>query len=128
MNAQALEAGIIVGKYPLVTGLHYDLENLIISYDPDVPSKALEIIFHRPRGFRCLDEGDLHHLWKDRFLVENWFFEVFEGGWLDHEATRDGFLSKIVGYKEFFICGVDDCISVISNDPPLFQVIEHPQA
>ncbi|MGH9835144.1 MAG: hypothetical protein ACRD9Y_19150, partial [Blastocatellia bacterium] len=88
MKAQVLETEIAIGKYPVITGLHYDLEKLVITCDPDVSGKSLEIIFHKPRGFRCLDEGDLSNLWADRFFVENWFFEVLEGGWLDHEATR----------------------------------------
>ncbi len=126
MQAKVLDAGLVLGKTPVVMGLHYDLEKLIITYDPDIPDKRLEIIFGSPRGFRCLDESDLINFWEHKIMVQNWLFEIVEGGWLDHEARREGFISKDFGYKEFLICGADDCVSVISNDPPLFRVISIP--
>lgn len=118
MKAKLLNPEIVVGKYPRVTGLSYDLEKLFVIYDPDLPGKTIEITFDNPRGFRCLDEGDFFNLWDDPFLVENWLFEVISDGWIDHEDKRGGFQSKFAGYREFFVCGSDDCISVISNSPP----------
>lgn len=123
MQAKVLDAEIELGNSPVITGLSYDLEKLLISFDPGITGIApVEIIFRNPRGFRCLDEGGMFDLWNSRLFVENWLFEITEGGWLDLESQREGFLSKHLGYREFLICGVDDCVSVISNNPPEFQL------
>ncbi len=97
---------------------------LIVTLNPDVSGKMVRIIFDTVRGFRCLDEGDLTDFWADDFIQKNWLFEITAGGWLDQEAKREGFMSHLLGYREFFICGVDDCISVLASEPPRFEIVE----
>ena len=90
------------------------------------PVKILKVVFDTPRGFRCLDEGDLLEFWQGKRMIENWLFEISEGGWLDYEDKRGGFISKAMGYREFLITGVDDCVSVINDEPPKFEIEEVP--
>jgi hypothetical protein len=124
MKVIVLDPGIPLGKGPFIKRLSYDLETLLISVNPDTEGSLIEVTFEQPRGFRCLDEGDMLNYWTERIVLDNWFFEVLEGGWMDHEATRDGFISKTFGYREFLICGIDDCVSVLSKAPPLFRVVD----
>ena len=124
IKANLLDVGITVGKSPFVKELFYDLETLVITLDPDVSGKILRVIFDTVRGFRCLDEGDLLDFWADKFIQANWFFEITADGWLDYEDERGGFISKALGYREFLICGVDDCVSVLAGEPPKFEVEE----
>jgi len=119
MKAKVLDLGMEIGNSPAVVGLDYGLNKLIIRYSPDVQSDDVNIVFEHPRGFQCLDEGDLLNYWKDELLAKNWLFEIFEGGWLDLQESSGGFISKAMEYREFLICGFDDCVSVISNNPPI---------
>ena len=124
IKAELLDVGIILGERPFVKELFYNLEMLVITLDPDVSGKILRIIFDTVRGFRCLDEGDLTDFWADKFIQANWLFEIMAGGWLDQEAQRSGFMSHVLGYREFLICGVDDCVNVLASEPPKFEVEE----
>ncbi len=125
IKAELLDAGMTFGERPFVEELFYNLETLIITLNPDVSGKMLRVIFDTVRGFRCLDEGDLTEFWADGFTGENWLFEITAGGWLDQEEKRDdGLISKALGYREFFVCGVDDCVSVFASEPPRFVVEE----
>jgi hypothetical protein len=126
MKASVISAELAFGDRPVVIGLSYDLESLTIVFDPDTGGNLLQIVFENPRGFRCLDEGDLQELWDIRLIGENWLFEVIEDGWLDHEAKRSGFISKDLGLREFLVRGADDCISVISDGPPVLLEISAP--
>ena len=118
MKASVLSKEAASGERPVVLGLSYDLRNLTVIFDPDAGGAILEVVFDVVRGFRCLDEGDLQDLWDDELMVEHWLFEINEGGWLDHEATRAGFISKDLGLREFLVRGHDDCVSVICAEPP----------
>ena len=69
VEAELLDAGIALGKYPLVKELFYNLETLVITLDPDVSRKILKIIFSDVRGFRCLEEGDLLDFWESEFIT-----------------------------------------------------------
>jgi hypothetical protein len=122
IKAKLLDAGITVGESPFVKELFYDLETLIITLDPDVSGKMLRVSFDTVRGFRCLDESDLLNFWADNFIQENWFFEITAGGWFDQEAKGEGFMHWNTD-REFFICGVNDCISVLASEPPRFEIV-----
>ena len=124
IKAELLDTEIVLGDNPFVKEVFYNLESLVITLDPDTSGKTLRVIFDTVRGFRCLDEGDLLDFWANEFIQANWFFEITAGGWLDYEDERGGFISKALGYREFLICGVDDCVSVLAGEPPEFEVEE----
>ena len=123
IKPQLLDAGINLGERPFVEEVFYDLETLIITLNPDVSGKMVRIIFDTVRGFRCLDEGDLTDFWADNFIQKNWLFEITAGGWFDQEAKREGFMHWYID-REFFICGVNDCVSVLASEPPKFEIVE----
>jgi len=122
MNAEVLDIGYKIGSNPVILGVHYDLASLVIPYDTDFDGIELDIIFDNPRGFRCLDEGDLLNYWENDFLVKNWMFEIKSGGWMDQESQGGGFLSKELGFKEFMICGVDYCVNILSSSQPIVKL------
>ena len=124
IKAKLLDAGMSLGKSPFIEKLSYDLDTLTITLNPDVPGKILQVIFDNVRGFRCLDEGDLLNFWTDIFIQKNWLFEITAGGWFDQEAMREGFMHWNTN-REFLICGADDCVSVLTNEPPRFEIEEH---
>lgn len=123
IKANLLDAGITVGESPFIKELSYDLERLIITLDADVSGKMLRVIFDTVRGFRCLDESDLLDFWADKFIQANWFFEITAGGWFDQETKREGFMYWNSD-REFLICGVDYCVSVLASEPPKFEIVE----
>lgn len=123
IKANLLDAGIVVGESPFVKDLFYDLDTLVITLDADISGKMLRVIFDTVRGFRCLDESDLLDFWEDKFIQANWFFEITAGGWFDQEAKREGFMHWNTD-REFFICGVDYCVSVLASEPPKFEIVE----
>lgn len=124
IRAQLLDAGATLGERPFIEKLLYDLEKLVVIVNLDVSKEMLRITFREVRGFRCLDEGDLTEFWQDELIRNNYFFEITSGGWFDQEAKREGFMSWYRD-REFFICGVNNCVSVFADKPPKFEVIEN---
>lgn len=122
LKAEVFDIGYKIGKYPIVTGLTYDLETLTISFLPDADDVELEIVFNNPQGFRCLDEGDLLEFWEPGMHLPNCIFEIKSGGWFDQESQRNGFTSQYFGLREFLVTGLDDCVSVFCSTPPIVRV------
>ena len=52
-------------------------------------------------------------------MINDWLFEIESGGWLGREDAAGGFISKALGFKEFLITGINDCVSVISSNEPI---------
>ena len=121
MKASVLEIGVPIGKAPVVKEIRSDFDHLVILFDPDYDGVELEITFDNPVGFRCLDEGDLLEYWDQQLFVDHWIFEITAGGWKDQESLRKGFISQHRGCREFFICGIDDCVNVLANNPPMIK-------
>jgi len=126
MKVSVLDSPVPVGRRPQVCSLRYDLDSLVIDFDPDADGAQLAITFESPRGFRCLDEGDLTRYWAHSELVDNWLFRIDEGGWLTDEAKGHLEISVAFGYQEYLICGVDDCVTVLANAPPTVEVVNPP--
>ncbi|UOQ74501.1 hypothetical protein [Hymenobacter cellulosilyticus] len=129
MEARVLTTPIEQFKRPVVAGLDYRIRphQLVIYYHSNGGKDIdYDIIFEQPRGFKCLDEGDMVTYWESRLLVDNWLFEILGGGWLDREDAQGGFSSKALGFREFLITGVDDCISVLSNEEPIIVKRQNP--
>ncbi len=122
MKVSVLDSPVPFGRNPQVCSLRYDLESLVIDLDPDAGGTRLAITFDAPRGFRCLDEGDLTRYWAHPELVANWLFRVDDGGWLTDEANGHLEVSVAFEFQEFLICGMDDCVTVLSSEPPSIEV------
>jgi len=122
MVARVLETIIKQFRNPVIAGLSYSTNPhlLVINYHSNGNKDIdYDVIFEQPRGFKCLNEGDMINYWESKQLADNWLFEIMSGGWLDQEDHAGGFSSKALGFREFLIMGVDDCVSVISNKEPI---------
>ena len=105
----------------VVRSLSYDGEVLTIEIQAEGSSFA-RVVFHRPAGFRVLDEGDLCEFWNTYSQPNGWLYQVEEGGWLELESHRKLFNSPdfFPGLVEYFL--VDEmCISVLAVQPPEIQ-------
>ncbi|MBF9140156.1 hypothetical protein [Hymenobacter properus] len=124
IKARILETIVQDFHSPVVAGLNYvgKASQLIIYYCSNGNEEVdYEIIFDSPRGFKLLDEGDMHDYWESEIIRNNWLFEIESGGWLDRADASGGFISKALGFREFLISGIDDCVSVISNTDPVIS-------
>ncbi|WP_325892446.1 hypothetical protein [Grimontia sp. NTOU-MAR1] len=90
-----------------------------ISLDTASEMKPVYIIFFWVEGFRMLDEFNLNEFWDKKKKISSWLCEVESGGWLDHEKSRSGFLSREDNLKEYLIIGQEECLSVFSNTDPV---------
>ena len=79
----------------------------------------IQVIFEVCYGLRVLDERDLTEFWAKCNLKKNWIYVVSKGGWLSLESTRAHFISgRLHKPQEFFIIGLDECISVMTEENP----------
>jgi hypothetical protein len=124
MKYEVIEPPVAIGKAPVIATLSCDPEALVLAYDTDADGVELAISFQQPRAFRWLDEGDLTRYWEIPDMVENWFFEILSGGWLEHESKGHMEVSASMGLREFLICDPDNCVTVIANAPPAIDVKE----
>lgn len=100
----------------VVVGVSYDCENLIVTF-----SSGPTVTFPDAVGFRVLDEGDLLEFWPACSSPSGaGVFEVHEGGWLNQEGMRNGFVSAVSrpSLREFLITGQHDCVGVFAFEPP----------
>ena len=104
---------------PDVSRIDYD-GKLHILMDFGDNENPIYVVFDSPRGYRVLDEGDLLEFWEPASRADGWLWKIIKGGWLDLESTRSGFVSGLIGeYDEYLILGQNECVSVISNSPPV---------
>lgn len=80
----------------------------------------IAIDFDDVLGYRVLDEGNLMEFWSECSTPNGRLFEIHSGGWLSQEANSH-FAATPQKAKEYFVAGVDDCLSVISLMPPKVQ-------
>ena len=101
-----------------IINLVFDMEESEITILID--DAKFDIRFDSPIGFRVMDEGDLLEFWPHCSSLNGWLYKVTDGGWLDQESKRSGFLSvKIPDIGEYFIVGANYCVGVISVEDPL---------
>jgi hypothetical protein len=105
-------------KRVVVRSLRYDNEGLAIEVQ-GLGFVFARVLFHRPAGFRVLDERDLCEFWDHYHTGNGWLYEVHEGGWQELELHRQYFNSPsfFKGLREFLIV-CDTCISVFAVEPP----------
>ena len=75
-------------------------------------SNDVVVEFENPGGFRVLDEGDPDDFWG--VLPAGPALEVRSGGWFAARKDEEA--------KEYFVPGVNFCVSVIANEPPSVRV------
>lgn len=89
-------------------------------------SRGVVLEFSDVVGFRVLDERDLMEFWPACSTSNGGLFEIHEGGWLSQERIRPG---SCIGpmnpsVKEYLVTGPDDCVSVLSPNPPQVRECE----
>lgn len=87
-----------------------------------VEGEACRVSFDKVMGIRMLEEGDLLEYWAEMSLSNGWLFQLTEGGWLELESNRSGFMaSSNLSPREFLIVTHKECISVLSveNQPDI---------
>jgi hypothetical protein len=107
-------------KQKVVRALHYDGVSLVIDIQGERKFSFARVIFHKPIGFRVLDERDLTEFWTNYNEKNGWLYEVMEGGWLELETMRERFASQAMFENEFkeYLLVDDKCVSVLSSTPP----------
>ena len=111
------------GQAPEIGRIDYDLWTLRVTlHFGDAPPAYLT--FKDVSGIRVLREGDLIEYWTaDR--PQGWLWEIASGGWKSLESQRSGFISgQDPAIREFLVCGLVDCLSVLSSAEPQFTAIE----
>lgn len=101
------------------SNVSYDLQNLRIRVGHTV------VQFTDATGFRVLDEGDLLEFWPACSAKQGCgIFEIHDGGWLDQESARTGFISSSSrpNLREFLVTGPDDCVGVLAFSAPELAV------
>lgn len=118
LRASAIESTVSV--LPELARIEYESGKLTIRAYVGGRQVAL-VHFESVEGFRVLDEGDLLEFWPTCCWSRGkWLWEVHEGGWLELESTRAGFVGE--RYKEaaeYLLVGANECVSVISHDRPV---------
>ena len=122
LKASPLEFKSYQGNNTYVESLAYDLDVLKIVVVAE-SNKRIEVIFHQPLGFRCLDEGDLLEFWENPEITNNWLVQIYDSGWLAQESKRAGFLSNDIDVKEFLIKGQNECINILDTESPKVRQI-----
>jgi hypothetical protein len=110
---------------PSVIRVEYDLVELRVYVQFASTERLALVAFQNPQGFRVMDEGSLLEFW-GAGRSNGWLWRVEEGGWLEQEAQRSGFLREMTPGVEYLVLGDDDCVSVISPAPP--RVTEAPNS
>lgn len=104
---------------PEITRVDYDLHNLVVHIEPTYDAEPIVVTFDSSLGFRVLDEGNLLEFWDHFNLKDGWLFQISSGGWYDLESKRNGFVSQYHSdVREYLIIGVNECVSVLSVEPP----------
>ncbi|BET26677.1 hypothetical protein RGQ30_21780 [Limnobacter thiooxidans] len=117
----AIETGLSSDRSTEIVGVNWNTEGLKVS----VFSKQWNacVRFEWVHGFRVLDESDLTEFWQHCNLLNGWVFEVLSGGWRELENQRENFITgKSDKVKEFLIIGTNECISILSEQPPAISV------
>jgi hypothetical protein len=118
-------ADVIEGPFDFPEGseivrVDYALDRLVITVEDLADRHAVDVIFAETVGFRVLDERDLLEFWPVCSRSNGWLFRITSGGWLAQETSRPTSLIQHMERvaQEYFVVGTDDCVSVISREPP----------
>ena len=123
MECRALEPPLSDDEAIEIVYIEFDIETLTVTVLID--GDKIDVSFDSPVGYRVLDEGDLLEFWPNCSSFNGWLYEIRNGGWLDQERKREGFVSAAkTDSQEYFIIGCNYCINVIAwEDPSVCQSI-----
>ena len=117
MECSVIEPSLSEGETVEVIYINFDIETLTITVRIDVDK--YDVVFDAPSGYRVLDEGDLVEFWPSCSSFNGWLYQIKNGGWLDQEKQRSGFLSSgNPKLTEYFVVGCNYCVSVLAWEPP----------
>lgn len=116
LRAHALDAPGC--KQPEIIDVAYNLDSLRITVKDLRTGSELLVEFVEVEGFRVLDEGDLLEFWP--ICSTLWLYQITEGGWLEQECLRPGFIARETkNVLEFFVGGENACVSVFAWSAPV---------
>jgi hypothetical protein len=126
MRAKSLNIAVESEQVPEITHVDYDLWMLRVTLQFENQREPYYAHFAHTRGFRVLDESDLLEFWNKDTRPKGWLWEIEEGGWIDLEKTREGFLLGTQPHtqREFLIVGLNECVSVIGSNAPTIQAYD----
>jgi hypothetical protein len=117
MECKAIEPPLSNNETIEIVHIEFDIEVLTVTVLID--GDKIDISFDSPAGYRVLDEGDLLEFWPNCSSFNGWLYEIYNGGWLDQERSREGFVSAAkTDSKEYFIIGCHYCINVLAWETP----------
>ncbi len=116
LNARALN--VATCDKPEIIDVAYNLDSLRITVKNLRTGGELLVEFVEVEGFRVLDEGDLLEFWP--ICSTLWLYQITEGGWLEQECLRPGFIARETkNVLEFFVRGENACVSVLAWSAPV---------
>jgi hypothetical protein len=116
LSAQALD--VAACDSPEVIDVAYNVDSLRVTVKDLSTGTELLVEFVEVEGFRVLDEGDLLEFWPA--CSQHWLCQIFEGGWLEQECLRPGFIARETkNVLEFLIGGQNACVSVFAWSAPV---------
>lgn len=117
--ARPVSAGSVLDPRSEVVLVQSSFEGLTVRLR-GAHERAFSVVFEDVWGYRVLDERDLGEYWPACSSPNGALFEVESGGWLSQEKSRPSFLSAAVipNLKEFFVAGIDECVSVLCTAEP----------
>jgi hypothetical protein len=109
-----------------IVRVEYSANSLMISTRSLRDSASALVEFPDVIGFRVMDEGNLLEFWPECSSANGRLFEIFAGGWLAQESLRPGSLFRPtkINAKEYFLAGVDDCVSIICLGEPSIRIAD----
>ena len=118
VSAISLAAGVQVPIGAELGRVAYEFGEVTVSVVADGKKVAL-VQFKGVRGLRVLDEGDLLEFWPSCSRPNGWLFQINEGGWLDLEASKAGFIrEKYSAVREYLVTGDNECVSILADQAP----------
>jgi hypothetical protein len=116
LSAQALD--VAACEKPEIIDVAYNVDSLRVTVKDLRTGSELLVEFVEVEGFRVLDEGDLLEFWP--ICSTRWLYQINEGGWLEQECLRPGFIARETkNVLEFFIGGENACVSVFAWSAPV---------
>ena len=105
-----------------ITEIDFRMQRLRILVEaPSDMEDFVEIYFPIVEAYHVQANGDFVNYWSSsKFSGNHLIYQITKNGWLDSNDPNSLTISKMTKekYSEWFIIGVEQCISVISLEPP----------
>ena len=123
VSAIAIPTATSLPKGADVVRVDYDIDCLSVHVSCMQTGRKSVVEFWGVEGYRVLDERDLAEFWPTCSTPNGWLFEIQSGGWLEQEFERPGSMIAHLnrGLREFFVAGMNSCVSILSVNAPAVQ-------